>query len=59
MSDLVGNPEDRFSRVEAHLRNSFLVALTVFGQTLKENVFFYSILPQKFHKLQIEMLYYK
>ena len=30
MSDLVGNPEDRFSRVEAHLSNGFKVSGSVF-----------------------------
>ena len=42
MSDLVGNPEDRFSRVEAqivfdHLRLSLSVAYMVFMCTIGQN----------------------
>ena len=47
MSDLVGNPEDRFSYNEAHIMLGTSV-LTVTATDVDSNSITYSILPSKY-----------
>ena len=60
MSDLVGNPEDRFSRVEAHIvmtsglnRDSVYLAQIMVSQIFFSHLSLYRLYPfiLKFHKL--------